>query len=971
MNTLVKKEIRLLLPVWLTAMLLAVGTSLYSSFGDLLPILATLFGMAILAVASFGREFAGGTFGMLLTQPIPRQQLWSAKLLVLVAALATVMFACVISGGMSFHLFIGKAAIATIPIAAALAIAGGFCFSLLTRQTAPALAFTVLIPTAIVLQTLFVFDRLRIEGPIVLATVATILAVSAGFGIYWSLQLFAGVEESSAATASIGVFSRQGSRAMASVCPMSRRYRPLLAVLRKELGLQSTLLVGMAGLFILQLAVLGFRCSLAHSQGSLGKDIDAFLTGFGLLWFLPPLLIAATSIAEERRLGTLDSQRCLPVAGWQQYVLKFLVVLLCGGVLSATLLYLAETIGMKWGLQHQFLNPLLGYFSFDEYNARNPLGLLDTTVPMWSSMSPAQQLVGLILIFCSVAGISFYVATFAKSMLAALGLSAVLSLLASAVYSLRFAKYSFFAFGFSIWPLPLGIYCSIAVLVFALPLLGWQNLHGRQNTLRVLIRNLSGFTLALVLAFGLTLAIYFRTWECVLPSQTQHSAPRLSLAQDPPRLSIAHRNRYDSPDHTSRKMLRRDPWSESDPICSLIFPDGRLWVATWTYRHDPPAPDYTPKFEYGHFLAGDNWADAALARHTVIGLRKDGTLWSAEIPFASRDTSPKALAAARSQPPVMRQVGSDSHWKTVVALDWFALLLRDDGSLWFWGPSDDASIMAFRNPFPPEQYAGRPGPTELRASIWPGLDAFPISPIDTTTKWTGLRKRQWSSPPIRAEDQDGREWSIVPGYDFNPPNTIVRAPAPLLGRSMDREEIWPVNLRAFRYAHEPLEMPDGRRSKSTWYLDGNQATGAIAQDGTLWAFQPKFKSRQAREEFTPIQISAETDWRSIIDVSLPVALKTNGTLWTCYYSNKSDAVWSGRWRRFDSHKDWVGIYGSSFSFALAADGSLWQMQYAPERVRKASWLPEVMLAPSSPQLLGNIFTPLPGGNTETSKSPTP
>jgi ABC-type transport system involved in multi-copper enzyme maturation permease subunit len=138
MNALIQKEVRLLLPVWVAAMLLAAFPVWFCQPGDPAPLFAVFFGMSILAVASFGREFTSGTFALLLAQPVPRQKLWLAKFSVLLCALSLVCLTYLLSNLQNLDGF------AAIPGAAALsvpvAIAGGFCSILLVRQTIPALA---------------------------------------------------------------------------------------------------------------------------------------------------------------------------------------------------------------------------------------------------------------------------------------------------------------------------------------------------------------------------------------------------------------------------------------------------------------------------------------------------------------------------------------------------------------------------------------------------------------------------------------------------------------------------------------------------------------------------------------------------------------------------------------------------------------------------------------------------------------
>ena len=105
MNPLVKKEIRLLLPSWLAVLSLAVLLPWFWKDSDAtfawMP-LFTFFGMILLAVDSFGREFSLGTFQSLLSQPIERRQIWRIKITVLFFAAALIMAAYFISYSILF-----------------------------------------------------------------------------------------------------------------------------------------------------------------------------------------------------------------------------------------------------------------------------------------------------------------------------------------------------------------------------------------------------------------------------------------------------------------------------------------------------------------------------------------------------------------------------------------------------------------------------------------------------------------------------------------------------------------------------------------------------------------------------------------------------------------------------------------------------------------------------------------------------
>src|ERR1039458_246086 len=85
MNALVKKEIRLLLPSWIVAMLLALVQAITRPY-DFYVACLLFFGLTIMALTTIGRETSLNTFSLLLSQPAERMRIWQTKLSVLAVA---------------------------------------------------------------------------------------------------------------------------------------------------------------------------------------------------------------------------------------------------------------------------------------------------------------------------------------------------------------------------------------------------------------------------------------------------------------------------------------------------------------------------------------------------------------------------------------------------------------------------------------------------------------------------------------------------------------------------------------------------------------------------------------------------------------------------------------------------------------------------------------------------------------------
>src|SRR5215472_14329395 len=198
MSPLIKKEIRLLLPAWIGAMILAIVPFWIAGVWNLnysaniaesgfwlegvIPIIFAL-GILLLGLSPFGQEFSQGTFTILLSQPAGRSRIWWTKISLAATAFLTVWFAAVISLQCQFLLYdhfhpadirfniqpasllVGSHSIyaqyqrfpglfnwaATfITLSVLVVFSGGLWTTLLLRQVTNAFWFTLLTPIAII-----------------------------------------------------------------------------------------------------------------------------------------------------------------------------------------------------------------------------------------------------------------------------------------------------------------------------------------------------------------------------------------------------------------------------------------------------------------------------------------------------------------------------------------------------------------------------------------------------------------------------------------------------------------------------------------------------------------------------------------------------------------------------------------------------------------------------------------------------
>lgn len=126
--------------------------------------LVVFFGMILLAVDSFGREFSLGTFTVLMSQPMERQKIWRTKITLLCVGTGLIylvyFLSCVLLVLLSHAVnnpFISNImlhqgfehAIPGVAVALVVALTGGLWTTILLRQVSAAFWITFLVPLGI------------------------------------------------------------------------------------------------------------------------------------------------------------------------------------------------------------------------------------------------------------------------------------------------------------------------------------------------------------------------------------------------------------------------------------------------------------------------------------------------------------------------------------------------------------------------------------------------------------------------------------------------------------------------------------------------------------------------------------------------------------------------------------------------------------------------------------------------------
>ena len=627
MSPLIRKEIRLILPFWAIAMFLAVAPSiilprpLYVSGLEQIIFWPFGFGAVLLGLAPFGQEFSLGTFSLLMAQPADRRRIWATKtsFVMLGGLLMLVAFALALHFRIDLSLkdFTEGVARRNWPspdmqsdnsvranqlwnslefwkacrlgaLVIFVAITGASWTTLLFRQTGAALWFAILIPTAIsILISWFV------PGTSADFVLWIILILYSVIGFFQARRMFLQAQDSQWLGETISVLSLSSSKPQVE-SDSPRRLKPVATLLRKEFQSHQLTL-------IIAFGVLMFHaCSLVvrkFHNFSTNSELRFAFEATPFLWLLMPWLIGGVAVAEERKLGTMESQLCLPVTRRLQFTIKFAVVVLLGLVLGGLMPCLIETIGALAGVLSEILKlPFAPDF-----------GLYFATV--------AEVMIAA----TSIAIISFFASTLTRNTLHALGAAFVFggtfyALFTWAIFGYHYPRYA-------LWRGPLILIIGVTVLLIAILWLSFSNyktLHAGRN---VWLRNLLILFSSLACAGLATAVVYQRPWELAMSLEPHHGAPRIS---GPIRPTIAL----------------------SGSRAFALLPDGRLWAATdyhmlelnryqdeWDSKKQKMVPQKqkVPIPGGGMFIGSSNWVTLAASdgfAGGVVALQSDGTLWS-------------------------------------------------------------------------------------------------------------------------------------------------------------------------------------------------------------------------------------------------------------------------------------------------------------------------------------------------------
>jgi ABC-type transport system involved in multi-copper enzyme maturation permease subunit len=871
MNPLVKKEIRLLRPSWFAVLLLEIllpwlWPDTDASFAG--APLFIFFGMILLSVDSFGRECSLGTFQSLLAQPVARRQIWRTKITLLLLSAVLIFTGYFISCELRLHhavihsiwrahpaILQGDFYQAMWASAAAMlvALAGGLWTALLFRQVAAAFWITFLAPAGLVMLIVFVLSQFGADSD---AVVETVLYVAAGLYIlsgFWLAHRLFHRAQDAAWTGGVISFStwryfEAGSKPSVSV----RRRKPFSALLKKEFQLHSISLFCAGALLALHVGIFVLRAFYANQhKNSLASVLSEM---FWVFWLIMPLIIGCMAVAEERKLGVMEDQLCLPVSRRFQFAVKWIPAVIFGTLLGGLMPLLLETAASHLGVPNDYFLP-----ASHEGNLILP-GLAGFEI-------------SLLALAAALVWVGFWASTLAKNFLQALSIAVVIivggCLFANFLHASQSndnGQFTFSLEGMKLWGAFPPLLIGILTFIFFIPCLTYRNFSHLVETGRLWRRNLLGVLGALVFVFVSSTLIYNRAWEIFEPAEPPHG-PAIFSSVNPPALQS---------DYYQNLQVR--------------LPDGRIWFDSFRSPFDdhsrprywqtlwralvPPLPISTGPRQ---FMAGSNWISATASRVQfwdyggvaqkliagyldTVGVQADGSLW------ISSEAKPRAWTGAD-----MTRFGDGTNWQQVARLWHGVTLLQRDGTLWKWGTN-------------------RLDWHQWRTN-WPTMRATRPEQIGTNSDWQNI---DYVGNGELIKKRDGSVWSLNWEWKMEPEtnlDSVVLSTLSGVGGEMayvsEDGRLWASNLnfdqKTGTWVGIKKFLPVGQ--ETNWVavaMDGDRSRMvALKADGTLWSWHIAGKSPPASvAKIPPTRLGIHRDWLGLTGVwDGAVALAADGSLW--------------------------------------------------------------------------------------------
>ena len=852
MNALVKKEIRLLLPSWIVAVLLAMVQAITRPY-DFYVASLLFFGLTMMALTTIGRETSLNTFSSLLAQPTERLRIWQTKISVLAGAFLSVFAVWLAAFGIAFfnsnvdandrensyNLFI------TISLIATATFTGGLWATLLLRQIAGAFWLTLLVPAVLAGFTAAFLAENHSDNALI-AVLCVVLGIYSVGGFLFARWLFFRAQDAGW-TGGIIALPQWKFFAAGDATGSARKLKPISTLLKKEFQLQQVSLLGAAGLLVMHIGVIVFRSNHTFVRESAGQLLTSI---FWMLWLVLPVIIGAMSVAEERRLGVMESQLCLPVSRRVQFVIKGFLALFLGTLLG--------------GVLPMFLEAVTHNMIFKPADHGGESGVL-------------KMLLSIVALSAWLALVSFFASSLARNFLQAIGY-AIATFIASVLLGSALINGRMFFVDYVPVHSFLPVIIAILTVIVVLPWLAYLNFKNFRDDWSLWRRNLLGLVGAVAFIVLMSTALYNRAWEIFLPVEPAHGPAKFSLTHPP--------------------VLRAETYGGN---LLVQLPDGRVWfdslndfgseyqekpVRAWLHQIISPWPRSTgPQ----RFINGSNWVCASAQRidtwveivnpadqkstitnstaHIPItgyaesfGIQPDGTLWISEKSDQNRWTADK-----------LEKFGAETDWSQAGGFRLNSiLLLKKDGTLWYLGTNH-------------VDWKHWP-------QSWPGLRAFQPRQMGNASDWKEfssgslVRKNDGTVWGVSVKPETGEErFQHVTNLDEIPPQKISRGRYDMDHGAFIRDDgtLWIYgDFQPYGQPKNQQRLQSGAETNWVAVAMSWQFMVALKSDGTLWKWEWKTGS-QSDYTGLPTRLGIHHDWVSITAGfgDGVVALAADGSLW--------------------------------------------------------------------------------------------
>ncbi len=883
MNAFVKKEVRLLLPNLGFAAVLALAGLFFPNHPDNFLNSLTYFlsciicpaVAAMLALSSFGVEVSAGTFSNLLAQPVSRLKIWETKIALLAVALLAVAFLWLISffysafySGQDHGIKDWLDLFSIVSVTGLVIFSGGLWTVLLLRQVAAAFWFMLLVPGVLLAIVVALFGGESDAQTTAMSV--SILGLYSLAGLFFARWLFLRAQDLQWSGGNIEMPELRGLARFKSA-GAARIWRPRAALWRKEFLLHQSQYVMAFVLAVLHLGVL----AVPHCYDlTKSRDLKYILEIFWGLWLVLPFLVGCAAVAEERKIGTLEGQLCLPVKRRTQFAIKMTVALLLSMLLGVVMPLVFEGTRILPN----------AHFDFDGLRAATFTPLDAGQILLWNAFAtlntllPLLTLVGLAIL---IGGVSFYVSSLARN---------TLQSLAPAVLGVMLMGFLLVAAGIPwvrtfdfMWRGELAYFIAVPLVLLVLLGLAYANFQHVRTDRRLVGRNLLWFVAALVLGSVTTSAVYHRAWERLTPFEPAHGAARWSAA-NPARLRVW--------------------WAEP----SVRLPDGRIWTARFAADLNflPVATllgNVKVGLEAATFYPGSNWVDVQRYGREMIAVKTDGTLWLSEAPKPATKHRQYNLSAEEQSMRHLVQFGTETNWVGAHPMYLSALLMKADGTLWRLGT----------NHF------------DEKHQTWPGLRSFTPYRLGADADWAKANEDyylftlQKTNGSIWTYLNDNNrnsglklleiepEFSVAQLYDgshgkFRSTTQIYHGLSYKVGIREDGTfRIWAderLHPQQHFYDWAPTDLQIGNSTNWVALAGGSEKVVTLKDDGTLWLWDfrdgPYYRHGREQPEqevlkTVPVQLGSHSDWISISGSSGSlVALAADGSLWFWPVANLED-----------------------------------------------------------------------------------